>query len=255
MYRHLIVGDVHGNWLALQTALQNIQYEPSGCELVFLGDLIDRGRDSKKVLQYIADLRDQGHEVTTLIGNHEDVLIMGLDGYISALINWIDGGFGGRSTLRSYGIAEDRVSTAGDRFLFDRYEVKTKEDARRFLAGVFGDHLSIIEKSEYSYYIKQFFEGIDAFACHGGLTTDIRIDKTPPVNLVWGDEDWMRSTKPHKERIIAIYGHWHFDRPRIEAKRIGLGMEGEVAILSIEDHVIVTSDGELIEVTREQLKI
>jgi hypothetical protein len=149
-----------------------------------------------------------------------------------------------------------RISTADDRFMFDQKEVRTKEDARRFLTEVFGDHLSIIETSEYTLILKQFFDGIDAFCCHGGLTTGLRIDKTPPTNLVWGDQDWVRNAKAvHKEKVVVVYGHWHFDRPQIGPKRIGLGMEGGVAVLDCLNHVIATSDGERIEVTREQLSV
>lgn len=75
---------------------------PTDSELCFLGDLIDRGNDSKKVVDFV---RDNGH--LCVLGNHEDMALQSNDstnGY--AMDNWIMNG--GGNALESYGGEMDK---------------------------------------------------------------------------------------------------------------------------------------------------
>jgi len=69
--------------------------------LIFLGDYIDRGPDSKKVLDYIIELQNNDYDIVTLLGNHESMLV---DAWYneSATSKWIQNG--GSETLRSFDI-------------------------------------------------------------------------------------------------------------------------------------------------------
>lgn len=69
-----IIGDVHGDLDALQSLLSGLGYRdgrhPAGRRLVFVGDLTDRGRDSRGVLRLVMDLVREG-KAQCIAGNHE----------------------------------------------------------------------------------------------------------------------------------------------------------------------------------------
>jgi Calcineurin-like phosphoesterase len=76
-----IVGDVHGEWAALQALLQHLGYRsdathPQGRHLVFIGDLVDRGPDSPAVAEWVMRAVQAG-QAQCLLGNHELLLLLG----------------------------------------------------------------------------------------------------------------------------------------------------------------------------------
>lgn len=86
----IVIGDVHG---CFKTLLALIDKLPKGQKLCFTGDLIDRGPDSCKVIEFI---RENGHQ--TVMGNHEEMVVK-LQGKIDQL--WMQNG--GFQTIASYG--------------------------------------------------------------------------------------------------------------------------------------------------------
>ena len=90
-----VIGDIHGCLTPLQRLLDKIAPN-SDDELVFIGDYIDRGPQSREVVEFARGLPGPP---TFLIGNHEKMLLDYLDGKHRSLylVN------GGEETLRSYG--------------------------------------------------------------------------------------------------------------------------------------------------------
>lgn len=68
--RDFAVGDVHGYFKRLQTVLDKAGFDPSTDRLFSVGDLVDRGPESKDVLQWLA--KPWFHAVK---GNHEDIAV------------------------------------------------------------------------------------------------------------------------------------------------------------------------------------
>ncbi len=66
-----IIPDLHGCADTLQTALEQHIKPSKNDHLIFLGDYIDRGPDSKGVIDVIMKLQEKGYAVTALMGNHE----------------------------------------------------------------------------------------------------------------------------------------------------------------------------------------
>ncbi|HMP15413.1 MAG TPA: metallophosphoesterase family protein [Gemmatales bacterium] len=93
------IGDVHGCLTALNTLLSALELKPED-KLIFLGDLLDRGPDSRGVLERIFELKEQ-RSVEVIQGNHEEMLLIARDlpGYARV---WQM--YGGRETLASYGV-------------------------------------------------------------------------------------------------------------------------------------------------------
>ena len=100
--RLFAIGDIHGCFDAFQILLhQKIQLLNSD-KVILLGDYIDRGTQSKEVIDYIIDLQTKGFDIVPLLGNHEAML---LDAYENEeLVSiWIQNG--GHETLKSFNIS------------------------------------------------------------------------------------------------------------------------------------------------------
>ena len=75
----IVIGDIHGCYDELETLLlsleENKEYNKNTDKLIFLGDYIDRGKDSRLVVELIRELQENNDNVIALMGNHEDMLL------------------------------------------------------------------------------------------------------------------------------------------------------------------------------------
>lgn len=95
--RRIIIGDVHGHFEGLQSLLALLKLK-SDDQVYFLGDLIDRGPQSAKVVEFV-----RSKQYSCLLGNHEQMMLMAFSASGSdhfAMESWLLAG--GRSTLDSY---------------------------------------------------------------------------------------------------------------------------------------------------------
>ena len=100
---HCVVGDVHGEYRAL---LNLIAKTPLNSTLIFVGDLVDRGAESAKVVRFVRE-----HKLACVKGNHEEMMIEFGSKFIADVYNnrqiaqdniWLN--HGGKETLLSYGL-------------------------------------------------------------------------------------------------------------------------------------------------------
>jgi len=99
------IGDIHGGAKTLRALLGRIGLRRGKDRLYLLGDLIDRGPDSKGVLDTIINLREAGFVVRPIRGNHEDMLLRNLSGEHDIWSqHWLKAF--GEKTLQSFGIRE-----------------------------------------------------------------------------------------------------------------------------------------------------
>lgn len=129
--RLIAIGDIHGHRRALESLLDRVQ----PCRedtLVFLGDYIDRGPDSRGVLERIAKLQ-AAQRVIPLLGNHEAALLEARQ-RDSARQFWLSPACGGQATLDSYGTAADleAIPAAHWRFL-ERLPLVHETDTHFFI--------------------------------------------------------------------------------------------------------------------------
>ncbi len=103
--KHYIIEDIHGEY---QTLLALVEKLPKDVELIFVGDLIDRGLQSREIIAYI-----RKHNHTVVRGNHEQFMIedgqklidkLLADEEVSMTNTWVFSG--GLETLLSYGLLE-----------------------------------------------------------------------------------------------------------------------------------------------------
>ena len=106
MSRRWVVGDVHGCLKTMTSLIEEKIQLTTDDKIYFVGDYIDRGPDSKGVIDYIMMMRLRGYDVVALKGNHEDMML-GAYSDRSLIQQWFYNG--GLSTLNSFGLQEVRA--------------------------------------------------------------------------------------------------------------------------------------------------
>ena len=97
--RKIAISDIHGCCKTFKALLNKIKFN-SNDELYLLGDYIDRGPDSKGVIDYIWQLQKEGYQVNCLRGNHEQMMLRAA--FVeNKLDHWMRNG--GETTLFSFG--------------------------------------------------------------------------------------------------------------------------------------------------------
>jgi serine/threonine protein phosphatase 1 len=105
MNRLFAISDIHGCFRPFYEMVVNIIELKKSDTLILLGDYIDRGEQSKEVIDFIIDLQKAGFDIRALIGNHELMLIDSwYDPYDMPL--WSMNG--GLLTLQSFGLEDIR---------------------------------------------------------------------------------------------------------------------------------------------------
>lgn len=109
--RKFAISDIHGCRQTFDALLKGINLKKKD-ELYLLGDYIDRGPDSKGVLDRIFQLKEEGFKVFCTVGNHEAMMIQSIgDGEVQR--TWL--AHGGLATLQSFGVKT--VTAVPDRYL------------------------------------------------------------------------------------------------------------------------------------------
>lgn len=100
-----VIGDVHGEFDSLRLLVNKL---PQNSTLIFVGDLVDKGKKSKEVIEFI-----RKNNFSCVLGNHEEMMIDYCENFISKYPNihymdtialWIRNG--GKETLLSYSLIE-----------------------------------------------------------------------------------------------------------------------------------------------------
>ncbi|MBN1614383.1 MAG: serine/threonine protein phosphatase [Deltaproteobacteria bacterium] len=184
------IGDIHGCLSRLDDLMLQIDIDGQQDTLVFIGDYIDRGPDSKGVVDYILEMKRTIHRVICLLGNHEQMFLDYLsDRYDKELYL----GNGGVATLASYGFSIDARGC----------DLALPEDHRHFFTGLL------------PYYETESF----LFA-HAGLRPGIPPAEQDPEDLIWIRQDFIGSDYDFGKPVV--FGHTPLYKPLIEPNKIGI---------------------------------
>lgn len=166
--RRFVIGDIHGCAKALRSLLEAIDPQADD-EIVFLGDYIDRGPDSRDVIQQIIDLR-QCCRVVALRGNHEIMLLgVALGGLNDAV--WLENG--GVATVSSYGGSLSKIPP---------------------------DHLEFFQRLE------PYHETNDTIFVHAGYDHQLDMHEQDFATIYWKHLP-IPLPPPHKSGKRVIVGH------------------------------------------------
>jgi serine/threonine protein phosphatase 1 len=193
--RLFAIGDIHGCRQELATLLAEIHPEP-GDTVVFLGDYIDRGPDSKGVLDdLIAYEQACPATVIFLRGNHEDMFLDYLGGLAAVGYGEAFLTNGGRRTLASYGIT---VPWHGGSYA-DTARLDLAH-GRSLAAKIPPVHLAFLERTRLAY------EWGDHLCVHAGINPRRTWDDQDPEDLLWIRGDFINHKHPVEPRTV-VFGH------------------------------------------------
>lgn len=170
--RVIAIGDIHGCLSALERLIEVVAPGPNDT-IVTLGDYVDRGPNSKGVIDYLIELR-QKCELVCLLGNHEEMMIeVVLDG--KPPYDWLR--HGGVDTLDSYGFIGD---------------------------------LSVVPRSHREFFdgLADFYETDNHIFVHANYDPSVALIEQPSDLLRWVKLT-ERMPAPHVSGKIAVVGHTH----------------------------------------------
>jgi serine/threonine protein phosphatase 1 len=200
------IGDIHGRFDLLVRMLhaigEDMRRHPVGpCRIVFLGDLIDRGPQSSKVLELTLALSRQTKRVRFLRGNHEALLLRALTGDASAAEFFYD--IGGKETLQSYGLDEK----VGDTMSGDLLIGWMREN-------IPSDHIAFIESFD------DLITSGNYIFVHAGIRPGVSLDEQLASDLHWIRTEFTNYSGSHPG--IVIHGHSVTRTVEEKSNRIGI---------------------------------
>jgi len=203
------IGDIHGRYDLLADLLDRIggddwrrKHREETC-LVLLGDYVDRGPQSREVIDFIIKLREQWPHLTCLMGNHEQVFLMAINGDEQAVRFFIREGVGGRETLMSYGITREQIDALEPAELWELIEQAVPQEHKDFLASL----------------NSQAIIGDYAFV-HAGIQPGVPMEEQEETDLYWIRDAFLNSETQHPYMIV--HGHSIRDDVEMRANRIGI---------------------------------
>ena len=228
------IGDIHGQIDLLKAAHERI-FRDGGQDamIAHVGDLIDRGPDSRAVVDHLLQGRRDGRNWIVTRGDHDRFLPAFLrqpdwiDPGLSSGQHWIDhAGLGARATLASYGVD------------IDRPHAEVLADARRAVPRAHADFLA---------GLPTWFLHPLALVVHAGIRPGIDLAAQAEQDLVRIRKGFLDSTVDFGP--LVVHGHTALDRPTLYANRLnidgGAAYGRPLAAVAIEPGAVhlLTDDG------------
>ncbi len=200
------IGDIHGRADLLErlrsVIVEDARWHPAERKVVvYLGDYVDRGPESRGVVDLLTRETLPGFESVFLKGNHEDSLLQFLtDPGIAPA--WM--AYGGEATLYSYGVRPPDVRRVED--------IMAAQEA--FTQALPPEHLAFLQALELVH-----IEGDYAFV-HAGFREGVPIEFQDPQDMMWIRNEFLWSDADFGK--VAVHGHTITERPEIRPNRIGI---------------------------------
>lgn len=202
------VGDVHGRLDALGLLLHDLAEDALAARpaqpplLIFLGDYVDRGPDSRGVVELIQKARRWPRfEVRALKGNHEEALLQFLEDPDFGPI-WFDNG--GGATLLSYGVAPP---------------LKAESEAWARARDEFAAALPIAHKRFFENLELMIVQGDYAFV-HAGVRPGVPLAEQAEHDLLWIRQEFLQARRPFEKMIV--HGHTPAESAQLTPVRLGV---------------------------------
>jgi serine/threonine protein phosphatase 1 len=202
--RLYVIGDIHGRLDLLDQMIAYIEQDArvygGKCLTVTLGDYIDRGPDSRGVLDRLASNPFPGPYVA-LKGNHEELLERFLHDPGSG-DHWRN--LGGLETLHSFGIPVAPLMVGR----------KYDEAAEQLRASLSPQHTKFLASLRTSLTVGQYF------MCHAGVRPGIPLERQREQDLLWIRDEFLNSQMDFGK--IVVHGHTPVEEPESLPNRINI---------------------------------
>jgi serine/threonine protein phosphatase 1 len=230
------IGDIHGQRPMLEDALDRIERDGGG-RVVFLGDYVDRGPDSKGVIDLLATGVNEGRDWICIKGNHDRLFEWYVtppeprhDPHLLISYHWLHPNIGGVATARSY-------------------DLEVQEHMRQgFVARLLRDampdsHLPFLQNCKLMHR-----EGGLLFV-HAGIRPGVPLDRQDEEDLVWIRQEFHNDPRDHG--VFVVHGHTPVETPDFRSNRLnldtgaGFGRPLSIAVFEGEEKFLLTPSGRL----------
>ena len=202
------IGDIHGQLGMLEDALARIDADGgANAQVVFLGDYVDRGPDSKGVIDTLIAGRDAGRNWVTLKGNHDRMFqwfmedVPRHDPHMLVGYHWFHDRIGGVETMRSYDVMFDPRTRLQS----------VHSEARKVVPQTHVEFLNALDVT---------YQSGDLLFVHAGIRPGVAIEDQTEEDLVWIRQSFHNHAGRHPKLIV--HGHTPVDQPTHYGNRINL---------------------------------
>ena len=190
------IGDIHGCMTELTSLHKKIltheKFDVKKDLLIYLGDYIDRGKNSKEVIDQIIKLKRSKINTINLMGNHEEFFVDFLFNKINNIEQWLN--FGLDQTLRSYGI--EVVDFIKDGFGDDIIDNLRKS----LLSKMNEEHIKFFKELEISFSSEKYL------FVHAGIDPKKKLEDQSKQDFLWSRSSEFFN-KDFKTDKIIVHGH------------------------------------------------
>jgi len=186
-----VIGDIHGCHGPLLDLLKQANPNPESDRLIFLGDYINRGPESREVLEELIRLGNHFQHTIFLKGNHEVMFLNFINGQEHDLFF----SSGGIETLKSYGISN--YWHPQPRTLFPK------------------DHINFLEN------LLPYWADDNFIYVHAGIEVNKHLAQQDPEWLYWASQDRFINSPTNLSRQV-IFGHFAHPQPLVMRDKIGV---------------------------------
>lgn len=203
--RLIAIGDIHGRWDLLAALIKTIEQHVGGGpkgndQLLFLGDFIDRGPDSRRIIQFLRTAQSNSRRVHVLLGNHEQALLHAIEGDPDAQRLWLD--HGAAATLASFDIALPQPGEGHRAF------------GTRVAASIGADTVDWLRDLPSSRRFGSYF------FCHAGIRPGRALYRQSVDDLIWIRDAFIASERRHG--AVIVHGHTIANDVEVRHNRIGV---------------------------------
>ena len=200
------IGDIHGRDDLLAGLHATIAEELSAetpqareATVIYLGDYVDRGRDSRAVIDRLLDNPVPGAKSVFLKGNHEDAMLRFLAGQESGE-SWLT--IGGGATARSYGVSLKSPNGGA---------VPPGSIRAQLAAAIPERHLQFLKSLTLTH------EAGDYLFVHAGVRPGLPFEDQSPRDLLWIRSEFLTSKLNHGKIVVHGHSSQHSTRTRASA--------------------------------------
>ncbi|MES2551158.1 MAG: metallophosphoesterase family protein [Pseudomonadota bacterium] len=204
------IGDIHGHLKLLKAAhalIADDMAKHGPGQIVHVGDLVDRGPDSRGVIDYLSQGQAAGEDWVVLKGNHDRMFTrflndpMEQEPGLRADLGWLHPKLGGQATLASYGVAKAA----------DRPIPKVHADAVAAVPQAHRDYLSSLPSMHHA---------VDCLFVHAGLRPGVALDQQIETDLVWIRDVFLIEVASFGP--LVVHGHTAINEATHYGNRINL---------------------------------
>jgi serine/threonine protein phosphatase 1 len=221
------IGDIHGHLdllFGVHDLIATDMARYGAGQVVHVGDLVDRGPDSRSVVEYLSRGIDEGHDWVVLKGNHDRMFSLFLEDHaaqdpgLRAIYSWLHPKLGGATTLQSYGLANAA----------DRPVDKVYADAQHLVPQA---HVDFLTRRPTWHRV-----GGTIFV-HAGVRPGIPMPQQAEDDLVWIRAGFLDHEGPFE--ALIVHGHTAIDTPTHYGNRVNIDSSaaygGPLSVIVLDD--------------------